>query len=179
MLVTSNINTFLGYVGLLGLRLRTGVQVFIEDTVYGNSSFQKLLTSGKVTIDSFDASPESAIVTPEVQQMIDDSSIGGAEELLTKNFNFASTSPLFLKQYEIDSNISSVIVNVTEAFTAGATMSLGFPANNSEVVAQDEIDLTKVQSYEFQPLKVFESITPFNLYKYGVATSGSGVVFFI
>ncbi len=93
------------------------------------------------------------------------------------NFDFNSSSPLTLKSMVIGDFIKSVLIHVTSVFDVGLSLSVGFPADPSELVSQSDVKLRKLGMYEFSVYRFSTIAETFNMYFYGSSTQGSGIIY--
>lgn len=91
-------------------------------------------------------------------------------------FSFANTFPLVLMPLAVGDFIREVYVEITQPFSAGVALTLGFPANHQELLASTEIDPQQVGQYQAlasRKIAVSETMT---LYLTGTAAVGQGRV---
>lgn len=73
--------------------------------------------------------------------------------------------------------IEEVVVVVVTAFDPGFTITVGFPAGTSDILASTEVDLTTTAVYKFFPYRESLTAETLNAYFAGVSTGGAGYIF--
>lgn len=105
---------------------------------------------------------------------LDISAIKGAVSHETLAFN-KDTVTQVIKTLTAGAKIKCVTVNVTTAFVGNKTITIGFPANPSEITG-NSVNLTKTNLYKFDSYR--KSVAPETLMVYfsGMATAGAGEI---
>lgn len=102
---------------------------------------------------------------------------GGTGTGIEIDFTNANIPIFSLFSLENGDNLLEIVVKVTEVFDAGVNMSLGFPANNSEIAPQNKINLQKLGTYKFYPYRETVVAETLTAYFSGASSSGKGKIF--
>lgn len=89
-------------------------------------------------------------------------------------FSKASATNFLLEYLYATDLIHRVIVKITEAWGTGATMTLGFPADNDELITSGQVSLQTLGTYEFQPDRISAVSESLRMY-FSHNSSGTGV----
>lgn len=88
------------------------------------------------------------------------------------------TATSIIKICQAGTKIKEVIVKINTAFTGTFAISLGFPADHSEIFATTNINLSKASSvYKFHPWRISEIYETLTLYVTGTSTAGDAEIF--
>jgi hypothetical protein len=82
-----------------------------------------------------------------------------------------------LKELEATDLIEEVVIVVMTAFDPGFTLSIGFPANNTEIVDTTENDLTTTGVFKYFPYRESLLTETLTAYFAGVSAGGAGYIF--
>lgn len=98
--------------------------------------------------------------------------------LLSIAFSKASATNFLLEYLYATDLIHRVIIKITEAWGAGATMTLGFPADNDELITSGQVSLQTLGTYEFQPDRVSSASESLRMYfNHNSSASGAGIIY--
>ena len=102
---------------------------------------------------------------------------GDGSAKLVANFDYNSAPFLSLLGLDENDYILEIVIKVINVFDSGFDMSLGFPANHSEIAPSSKISLQREGSYKFFPYRkssISETLTAFFS---GTSTKGNGTIF--
>ncbi len=180
---------FLDYVGKTGKWVRKGIVTYIPDEFINNKSFRYLLNNNKVELvdygedqfaftKAFDGVlDQSDNTVQKALDKIDELSHAGQSYSLKFPFDTSLTSPVFLRSLASGDFVRVVVVDILNPFDSGFKISIGFPANNNEIIDKDLINLTQTGIYEIFAYRMSQINETLNLYYYGTSVSGNGIIY--
>ena len=93
------------------------------------------------------------------------------------NFTNGSGPSLILRAYNPGDFINMVTVQVSVPFDPGFTITVGYPASPTAIVALGDVDLTTAGNYMFPAFRVSSIAETLTAYFAGVSVGGSGTIF--
>jgi len=119
--------------------------------------------------------PQDGIAYSHLEPEVRDAIRGGADYQI--HFDYLTSSPLLLKTAYAGDIITFAHVAVEGAFNGVCTISVGDALDQQRFVAQYDIDLSKIEEYQFFPNFKYGSDTELYLYiACSGATQGNGFV---
>lgn len=102
----------------------------------------------------------------------------GAPKPVELNFDKDSGASKILNGLVPGTVIKCVTVKITTPFSGGTgrTMSIGFPADNSEIATTTQLNLTIANTYKFDVYRTSSISETLTAYWGGTATAGAGKV---
>jgi len=91
-------------------------------------------------------------------------------------FTFATSTPFFLFSLELNDKLMRITVIITTPFDGTKAMSIGFPANNSEIAPANKINLKKLGSKTFYPFRLSAINETLTAYFPGTSNVGAGFI---
>lgn len=102
----------------------------------------------------------------------------GAPKPVELDFTFGSGASQILKGLVPGTVIKCVTVKITTPFSGGTgrTLSIGFPADNSEIATTTQLNLTIANMYKFDVYRTSAISETLMAYWGGTATAGAGKI---
>ena len=91
-------------------------------------------------------------------------------------FSFASGANTLLQDLTATSIIEAVVIRVINIFDNGGTASIGFPADNTEIV--NTLALNEAGDFEYEVDRISTIVESLRLYLSSLGTTGNGIIFF-
>lgn len=93
-------------------------------------------------------------------------------------FDFNNPPSLLLRPMQIGESLREVVVKIEEVFDVGVLLSVGFPADNQEIMKPTAIAPTVIGKYKANPYRLSSVAESLILYFGGVVpTKGRGIIF--
>lgn len=99
----------------------------------------------------------------------------GYGHIYSVEFDFNSATNVILENLKTGHLIESVTIRVIIPFDGGATIDVGFPANQTEIV--DTLALDVAGDFEYEVDRISTIVESLRMYFSNLATVGEGVIF--
>lgn len=101
------------------------------------------------------------------------------DETFEADFTKANTPAMTLKKLYPEDVVREIVVEITEVFDPGITVSVGVPANHDAVFAAADIDAQTVGLYKAFPYRESAATETLALYISAASATGAGKVYIL